>query len=182
MNGRRTTDEHVALFVEFAHRIACLTPEAWDRLNARCAALNGPDFRALLARTALSAAPHKLSIPGVLRDHASYRMLRGVGQAAIASMLFAGAVIGEFEAPHHSSPLRRPRSSGNPVSDVAFLIENVLAPRERAEPGVATAVRAAGHAVRRHDWLSSQDFETVYRYLEPDIPFAELQPPANVEP
>ncbi|HEY9226805.1 MAG TPA: hypothetical protein VIP11_09175 [Gemmatimonadaceae bacterium] len=59
--------------------------------------------------------------------------------------------------------------------DAHFLIESALAPLQRTDPGVVTVVRAAGQAVLRHDRLSA-DFEAVYGYIEPEIPFADLEP------
>lgn len=179
MHQRRSFDEHAALFVEFGNRVSRLTPEAWNRLSARCAAFNGPEFSALLARTALGATPYKLPIPSPVRDRLSLRIIAGATRAVVTSMFFAGEVATEFERVTNSPPLRRTTSTGNPVTDAyvdaAFLIESALAPRNRSQPGVATVVRAASQAVLRHDWLPPEDFEAVYKYIEPDIPFDELR-------
>ncbi|HEY5060350.1 MAG TPA: hypothetical protein VII52_02390 [Gemmatimonadaceae bacterium] len=175
----RSPDEHAALFVEFGNRVSRLTPEAWDRLSSRCAALNGPDFRALLARTALAVSAHKLSIPAPLRDRLSLRIIAGASRAVITSIFFAYELAVEFDTPDSSAPVYRPASTGKPHIDACVnayaLIETALASRIHAQPGVAAAVRAASRVVLLHDWLASEDFEAVYKYIEPDIPFAELQ-------
>jgi hypothetical protein len=63
--------------------------------------------------------------------------------------------------------------------DASNEIESALMSLEREHPGVVTAVRSAGQAVLRHDCLSRANFDAVYRYVEPEIPFATLygQPP-----
>jgi len=58
--------------------------------------------------------------------------------------------------------------------DAYFLIDSALASSARAQPGVAAAIRAATQVMLRHDWLPPEDFEAVYRYIETEIPFAEL--------
>jgi hypothetical protein len=110
--------------VEFGNRVSRLTPEAWDRLSARCAALNGPDFRAFLARTALAATPYKLPIPDPVRDRVSLRLIAGAGRVVATSIMFAYELAVEFEAPrpHDRSLSRRiPESrSSMPASTRLF--------------------------------------------------------------
>jgi hypothetical protein len=75
-------------------------------------------------------------------------------------------------------PVSQPANTGKPVIDACvdafILIDNALASQARAQPGVAAAIRAAAQAVLRHDWLPPGEFEAVYTYIQPDIPFAEL--------
>jgi hypothetical protein len=182
VTGRSTFDQHVVLFVAYGARVAQLTPASWDRLRLRCAALNGPAFRSLVNRALLAARPHELWLPsrrtGLLNAIAS--VLRAV-QTGIA---FAFEVVIEFETADPRtlvSPRRRTQSTGkartDELIDATFLIESALAPLQRTDPGVVTAVRAAGQALLRHDWLSPADFDAVYAFVEPEIPFASLEPP-----
>jgi len=179
---RRTLDQHVSLFVAYGARVAQLTPAAWHLLRLRCAALNGPAFRSLVNRAQLAARPHELWLP-------SHRtgLLNAVGSVSRAvqtGLAFAFEVVTEFETADPRtfvSPRRRTQSTGKPRTDeyidTTFLIESALAPFQRTDPGVVTAVRAAGQAVLRHDWLSPADFDAVYAFVEPDIPFASLEAP-----
>jgi hypothetical protein len=74
---------------------------------------------------------------------------------------------------------RRRTTTGKPSTDAFidafFLIESVLAPRQQTQPGTTAAIRAAAHAVLRHDWLTPEDFASIYAPVEPEIPFAELK-------
>jgi hypothetical protein len=94
----------------------------------------------------------------------------------------------EFEeaASERTPPPRRTKSSGkariDAWVDANFALEAAVAQHERSDPGVATAVRAAGQAVLRHDWMSPEAFHAVYRYVESEIPYAELDPPATPPP
>jgi len=74
---------------------------------------------------------------------------------------------------------RKVRRGVDVVVDAMQLIEKTLAPLEGTDPGVATAVRASGQAVLRRDFLSDADFTSVYRYVEPEIPFASLDSSAG---
>ena len=58
-------------------------------------------------------------------------------------------------------------------------LETALRPRVQRHPGVITAVRAAGEAVLRHDWLTPGAFAELYQYVAPEIPFTSLEPPAG---
>jgi hypothetical protein len=184
VSERRSFDQHVALFVAYAARVAQLPPAAWDRLQLRCAALNGPAFRSLVNRAHLAAKPYKLWLPRTTKPSGSLRAIAGVSRVVQTSMAFAFEVAAEFEASDpHASASAKPRagSTGRPRTDAyidaTFSIESALEQLQRTDPGVATAVRAAGQAVLRHDWLTQSDFEAVYAFVEPEIPFADLEPP-----
>lgn len=186
MIERRGFDEHVQLFVAYSARVAQLSPAAWDRLRFRCADLDGPAFRALLRRARLAAQPYELSLPATARRAVAPRIIAGASRAVQASIAFAGQIAAEFEAADRGvpdPPRRRTHSTGQPGTDVyidaTFLIETALMPFERTNPGLVTALRAAGQAVLRHDWLSQSDFDAMYALVEPEIPFAELAPPSS---
>jgi hypothetical protein len=117
--------------------------------------------------------------PGPLRHRLSLRFIAGASRAVITSIFFAYEPAVEFDTPDSWVPVYRPASTGKPRTDAFVnaytLIEIALASRAHAQPGVAAAVRAASKVVLLHAWLAPEDFEAVYRYIEPDIPFAELQ-------
>jgi hypothetical protein len=186
VNGRRSFDEHVGLFVAYGARVAQLPPASWDRLRLRCANLNGAAFRSLLSRAFLAAKPYELWVPEPAHRGRSLRVIAGVSRIVQTSLAVAAEVAAEFEASARhppDAPRRRPRSTGQLTTDAYidanFLIESALTPIQRGDPGVATAVRAAGQAVLRHDWLARTDFEAVYALVEPEIPFADLEPPTS---
>lgn len=182
MTGRRAFDQHLALFVAYGARVGQLPPASWDRLRLRCAALNGPAFRSLVNRALLAARPQELWLPS--RRTSTLNAVASVSRAVQIGIAFAYEAVIEFETADPRavvSPRRRTQSTGKPrtdqYSDATFLIESTLAPLQRTDPGVVTAVRAAGHAVLRHDWLPPADFSAVYAYVEPEIPFADLDAP-----
>jgi hypothetical protein len=184
VQGRRSFHHHIELFVAFSDAVAHLSPESWSRLRRRCADLDSLAFRSLLRRALLAARPYALWLPEGVQPSRTLRVMAGVSRGVQTSIAFAAQVAAEFEASAtrvRVSPSTRPTSTGKRGTaayiDANFRIESALAPLERAHPGVATAVRAAGQGVLRHDWLSRTDFDAVYAYVEPDIPFARLQPP-----
>ena len=185
-NPRRGVDEHIQLFVAYSVRVSQLSPAAWDRLGVRCADLDGPAFRTLLRRARLGARPYEVWLPPATRLPVAFRIIAGASRAVQASIAFAGEVAAEFDAAAAHTPseaLRRTRSSGNPRTDAycdaTLRIEPTVTPFARTNPGLVTAIRAAGHAVLRHDWLSETDFDAAYSLIEPEIRFADLVPPSN---
>jgi hypothetical protein len=189
MTKPRKFDEHVPLFAAYAARVASLSPGAWGRLRLSCAALNGPEFRALLERAQLSARPHELAVPAAAERLLSIRAIRAASRAVAVGIGFVYEVVAEFEAAAPGEPTPPPhrrRSTGKRVIDACVdathMLEAAVSRHERTDPGVATAVRAAGRAVLRHDWMSPEAFHAVYRYVESEIPYAEIDPPANPPP
>jgi hypothetical protein len=186
VGGRRNFDQHVALYVTYGDRVARLPTVAWERLRVRCAALNGPAFRSLVSRALLAAKPYEVWLPRPTTVSPGLRAIVGASRVVQTSLAFAFEVVAEFEGSSQQascSPRPRTRSTGRARTDAfvdaSFLIESALAPLQRTDPGVVTAVRAAGQAVLRHDWLTVSDFDAVYSYIEPEIPFADLEPPAG---
>jgi hypothetical protein len=186
MNPPRGVDEHIQLFVAYSLRVAQLSPAAWNRLRVRCADLDGPAFRTLLRRVRLRTRPYELWLPPAIRRPVSFRIIAGASRAVQAGIAFAGEVAAEFDAAAAhapSEPLRRTRSSGNPRTDAycdaTLRIEATVTPFGRTNPGLVTAIRAAGHAVLLHDTLSETDFDAAYSLIEPEIRFADLVPPSN---
>jgi hypothetical protein len=182
MEGR-SFDEHVQLFAAYGARIGQLRPAAWHRLRLRCLDLSGPAFRSLFRRARLAAKPYELSVPESVRHLPSLRVVAGASRLLQTSLALAAEVAAEFDIADPRSaepPPRRTQSTGDPITDAYvdafFLIEATLAPFRHTDPGVAVAVRAAGQAVLRHDWLTPADFEALYAPVEPEIPFADLEP------
>jgi hypothetical protein len=181
MDDRRSFDEHVALFDAYSTRIAQLDPPAWQRVRERCAALNGPEFHALVRRALRAAKPYEMKLPEAARQLVSIRVIEGVSWLVQNGIAFAGEVAAEFAAAAPGQPeprWRRTKSTGNARTDMyidaSSRIELALAPFEKSDPGIVTAVRAAGRAVLRHDWMRPVSFDAVYGFIEPEIPFAEL--------
>ena len=185
MNPPGGIDERIQRFVAYSVRVAQLSPAAWDRLRIRCADLDGPAFRTLLRRARLGARPYEVWLPPATRLPLAFRIIAGASRAVQASIAFAGEVAAEFDAASAhapSAPLRRTRSGNartDAFGDATLLIEATITPFGRTHPGLVTAIRAAGHAVLRHDWLSEADFDATYSLIEPEIPFADLMPPSN---
>jgi hypothetical protein len=185
MNQRRSFDEHIQLFVVYAAHVAALSPAAWDRLRLRCADLDRPAFRSLLQRARVAAKPFELFLTPTARRAVAPRIIARASRVFQVSLAIAGQVAAEFEgAGSESSRLpRRTRSTGKQSTDAYidanFLIESTLTSFERTNPGVVTALRAAGQAVLHHDWLAQADFDAVYMLVEQEIPFADLAPPST---
>jgi hypothetical protein len=184
VQDRRSFDEHVQLFAAYGARIAQLPAASWDRLRLRCADLNGRTFRSLVRRALLAAKPHELYVPDPARDVPLLRVVAGASRVVQAGLALAFEIGAEFDVPDSRTPdppPRRTQSTGDPTTDACidatFLIWAALAPVRRTDPGVAVAVRAAGDAVLRHDWLPRAVFDALYAPIEPEIPFADLEPP-----
>jgi len=54
-------------------------------------------------------------------------------------------------------------------------LEAALASHAEGHPGLIVAVRTAGQALVRHDWLTEAAFGDVYQYVEAEIPFRSLE-------
>jgi hypothetical protein len=185
---RRSLDEHIALLTAFAARVSELSAAEWARIEARCAALSEPSFRALLARAALTAKSHELLTPGVAEPRGVGRAIKGVSDAVQHGFGFAIEVIAEFEAASEpDAHLRGPASGAAQARmgpQVAAMVEAnrriqlALLPRIQQHPGVTTAMRAASEALLRHDYLTPAQFSALYQYVAPEIPFTSLEPSA----
>lgn len=180
MNHHRTFDEHVQLFVAFAARVAALSPAAWDRLRLRCVDLDDSAFRALIARADLAARPYRLWLPPGVRRRVGARLIAGLSRVVQMSIAIGCEVVAEFEVAHapETGIPSLTRSKGNQSTaacvEAHVLIESTLAPFTQTNPGLITAVRTAGQAVLRHDWLERAAFDAAYGLVEAEIPFADL--------
>ena len=187
MTQRRSLDEHVALFSTFAARIGELSPSAWSAIEARCAALNDASFDALLARAALTAKSRELWLSEVAEPYGLLRAIKVFSDATQHAIALAGEFVAEFYAPptgvagvppNAERPTARTMSARVAALAAAHLrLETALRPWTSLHPGVVAAVRAAGEAVLRHDWLTPTAFADLYQYVAPEVPFESLEPP-----
>ncbi len=138
-----------------------------------------------MERAFLAAKPHRLWVPPNARRHRTLDLIAWSVHTVQTSIALVAEFAAEFEASTPGAielPRPRTRSTGRPRSDAFidanFLIESAVTPLARSAPGVAAVVRSAGRAVLGRGHLSPSDFDAVYGYIEPEIPFAELTPPA----
>ena len=172
---RRSFEEHVVLYCEFSRRVAGLSSESLDKLRARCAAIDGHSFGALMRRARLAARTHEVFHS---RNSTPLKFIANGSRCLQTGLAVALELVGEFQMPG-SRAVRRTDSTGKPrvdmFIDASFAIESALGSLSQNHPGVAAAVRAAADAVLRHDWLEPENFRRIYAFIEPEIPFAELE-------
>jgi hypothetical protein len=184
-------DRHVALLTAFVARVDELSPSAWARIKTRCSALSDPSFGALLARTALLAKSQEMLLPEGMPRIPAVRVIKAVTDGIGKGFAFAFEAIAEFDAASEPMTSNR-RASGTKQRSprvvsprVAALIdahrrlEAALRSRRQQHPGVVTAVRAAAEGVLHHAWLTPVEFDALYQYVAPEIPFTSLTPPAG---
>jgi len=178
----RSFDDHVDLYAAFAQRVSALSPAAWERLAARCEELDGSSFDAVIRRARVFARPYTAPLESNSQNGVGKAIsaVAGVGIAGIGIAFELARELGDVFATTPDEPLARTRTTGTARNDryvdANFLLENTLKEHDRAHPGLSTAVRAAGQAVLRHDWMQPEDFRSVYAVMEPEIPFADLLP------
>lgn len=178
---RRTFTEHITLVGNFAACVEALPAVAWARLQERCRPLAGSTPASLYARAQLSALPWD-TLPHAPDAPALVRAIPAVTHAGVVAMGLAYEVVTSAFPSTVEAPWTRRTSTGTPdvdrYIDAQSTIERTLADRGVRVAGVATAVRAAAHAVWRHDWLASETFDRVYRWVASEIPYAEVDPTA----
>jgi len=161
----------------FAAQVEALAPSAWQRIAARCQPLAGTTPTALLARAQLLAAPQ---ITLDLREPPAFvRMIPHVTQAFGTAVWLTYEVVTSAFPSALEPPWTRRRSTGHEDfdrrMDAQNAIEHALERHGVRIPSVATAVRAAAHAVGMHDWLAPSTFERTYHWIEPEIPYANVE-------
>ena len=175
--GQRTFEKHVALYAAYADAVAALPAAAWDRLTTACGALEGESFGALLRRARLGAKPYN-TLELFAAHSPALKGIAAVTTAAVTGIGVAFELIGEFERRASPSSTRSSERATNPrygeYVDAWLAIESALHSIQESHPGVAVAIRAAGQAVLRHDWLSAEAFAAVYGFVESEIPYATL--------
>jgi hypothetical protein len=176
--GQRTFEEHVALFAAYADAVAALPAGSWDRLTTACASLDGDSFSAVLRRARLHAKPYN-TMELFAAHSRGMKAIAAVTTATTTGIGVALELIGEFE---QQSPSASIPSSGRATDpryakyvDAWFAIESALHSIKVPHAGVTVAIRAAGQAVLRHDWLSAGTFAAVYGFVESEIPYATLE-------
>jgi hypothetical protein len=173
---------HIALYAAYAGRVTALPPEAWARLEVVCASIDGDEITAVVDRARLAARAHNFLDRFATKDRVAGR-IGALTTALITGIGVVTELVSEFEGPPSKQPGQRARPTGAPPPadpdttayvDAWSAIEQAVAPVATRHPGVATAVRAAGQAVLRHDWLSRETFDAVYRFVEAEIPYASI--------
>jgi hypothetical protein len=181
---RRTVSEHITLVCNFAACIEALPPAAWQRLQERCRPLAGSTPAALFARARLAALAWD-TFPDAPDAPALVRIIPVVTHASIVAMGIAHEVVTSAFPSTVAAPWTRQTSTGKPDADrymdARNAIERTLALQGVRVAGVATAVRAAAHAVWHHDRLVPATFERVYRWVATEIPYAQVDPAAGAE-
>jgi hypothetical protein len=182
MTDPRDYDRHVALFSAYADAVAALSPESWHRLTDACAPLDGDAVSAIVRRARLSATSYR-TLERLATDSRVPRWIDAVSTASIAGIHVATDLLAEFDRSPESSAGARAASertaTGDAYVDAWFRIESALEARPPSHPGLATAVRAAGQAVLRHDWLLPATFAKVYGFVESEIPYQDVERRAN---
>jgi hypothetical protein len=162
--------------VLLATRLERLDAEAWARIAARCAALDGQSLDGILGRAELLArsivpVTSPYSQPGV--QPALSAWFTGMGIASELAALIDDATPERYE--RRAAQLReKAGATKKDLGEAAFLVIRALAARNRRRhPGLAAAIRAIAYAVlagREPD----ANLEAVYAPFEPELPFASL--------
>jgi hypothetical protein len=107
------------------------------------------------------------------------KAIAAVTTATITGIGVASELAGEFDEPAPSAWIPSYERPTDPQSakyvDAWFAIERAIHSSPGRHAGVAAAIRAAGQAVLRHDWLSAETFAAVYGFVESEIPYATLE-------
>lgn len=178
----RSFSEHVTLLCNFGACVEALSPEAWERLCERCRPITGSGPMAMLARAKLMARATDI----MYKPENAPPFIRGINGAYAGfsiGLWLTGELMNSAFPSSEGEPRRRLTTSDNPdfdrVIDVSNNVEHVLARYRVRVPGVATVVRASLQAVLRRDHLTPIDFDFVYRWVAPEIPYARVDPRAT---
>lgn len=174
----RSFTEHTALLCTFASHVEALSSAAWQRIAVRCLPLAGTTPRALFARAQLRAAPQiNFDLPGA---PAIARAVPLAAQMFGVTVWMTYEVVTSVFPSTLDTPWARRTSTGREDFDRRIDAQNAMeyamARNGVLIPSVATAVRAAAHAIGLHDWLAPGTFERVYQWLEPELPYARVDP------
>jgi hypothetical protein len=159
----------------FASRVAGLQPEAWDRIGARCAILDGASIVGVLGRAellgrALTPDTDPYSQPFLKPVIATLGTLGGL--FAEVALLFGAPEPGNFERAadrQHAHP-----DPGQPQLE-PFLRLVAAADRQRPRhPGTASALYAVAIALLARRMVSQAELRKLYAPFEPEISFASL--------
>ena len=157
----------------FAARLAELAPDAWHRINSRCALLDPFSIETFVGRLAL----YSRSVP----DADPYR-LPGL-RPFLATMSSALGLLTEVAArlgPSDPEAFDRAAQRHPKKTAADFMrLETVAQRQQRDHPGTASALRAVAHGLLWQQKASETGFAAIYQPFEPEIPLASLEP---VEP
>ncbi len=165
---RRTVSAHITLVGNFAACVEALPPDAWVRLQERCRPLAESTPAAFYARAKLAALAWD-TFSRTPDGSALVRAIPAVTNASVVAMGLAYEVVTSAFPSTVEAPRTRRMSTGKPdvdrYIDAQNAIERTLADRGVRVAGVATAMRAAAHAVWNHDRLTRETFERVYGWV-----------------
>lgn len=159
---------------EFAARLEALTPDAWERIHARCAQLDASTMSAFFGRVELYSRTFPDTDPyaqPALKP--ALTVLGGVlGFVAEGIQLLVPPAARGF--PERSTAQQQKLPKGMREWQQ---FESIALREEAGHPGTAAAIRAAGRILMVDHRTMPPAFEPVYRPFEPEIPFASLVPP-----
>ncbi len=162
------TNNNVSILVTFAQRVSDLTPEAWERIAARCDKLEHRSLEGFLGRAELVGRVFTL-------DADPYR------QPLVLSALGAwGTLWGlAMEGLHllNVAPPKATSAAGGVIPQPqADALDRVVAAADRQRrdhPGAAAACHVIGLVLLRSQ-VAAANIASLYAPFEPEIPFASL--------
>lgn len=183
---QRTFAEHIPLLTQFAARVDALSPEAWQRIEAHCRPLAGSSPAALYRRaetvtTAYDVFGTLAPLPAVAR------VIPALSRATVVGINVGLEMVTSAIPSLHEKPWTRRTTTGRTEHDACIdamnTIEQALARYATTRgvaviPSVTAAMRAAVQAILRHDQLTPATFAAAYQWVEPEIPYALIDPPA----
>ena len=156
----------------FAARLLELTPDAWERINTRCALLDAFSVEAFVGRLALYAR----SAP----DADPYRLpgLRPFLTTMSSALGFLNEIVARLGPVDPEGFDRAALRHPNKTCAEFMRIESVALRQQRDHPGTASALRAVGHGLLWQQQAGDAGFAAIYQPFEPEIPLASLEPAA----
>lgn len=168
----------LAMLTTFTDRVSSLAPDAWERIAARCDALDQRTASALLGRgelvgLAFVSGTDPYAQPFLHSALGAWGTLWGVALEATHALSPSGAArfeIGTGSWLPPGAPLAQPYSDA-----LSRLVATASAQRP-THPGVAAALFAVGLAFIARRAGSEGSVATIYKPFEGEIPYASLVP------
>ena len=162
----------------FTSRVAELTPDAWERIHERCAALDSRTLEGVLNRLELFARAMPDSDP--YKDPLTRPVMAMIGR-----FLGFGFMVSDLLWRLDPKGLQRtmdraanqPADPRMPGFDHFMRLEMIVKRHDRNHPGTAAALRAVGFGLAWHRTIGPA-FTALYQPFEPEIPFDSLKPAA----
>jgi hypothetical protein len=168
---------NAAMLTTFAQKVAELSPDAWERVAAGCAALDQRTANAFLGRSELVglsfvAGTDPYEGPFLRSAVGVWGTLWGLALEATHGLSPSGAARLEAAAPWlpPGAPLSKP------LSDALSRLAAVACAQRPSHPGVAAALFAIGLAFIARRALTQASIAAIYKPFEREIPYASLMP------